>query len=61
MLLSYVKDSSDFIKKVKNIENVVENCILVTLDVRSVHTNNLNNEGLETARKTLKWKACSPE
>ena len=61
MLLSYVKDSSDFIKKVKNIENVVENCILVTLDARSVHTNNLNNEGLETARKTLKWKACSPE
>ena len=50
-LKPYVKDSSDYIRKIRNIENVPENCIPVTLDAPSLYTNNLNNEELKTVKK----------
>ena len=30
---SYIKDSNDFLKKIKNVDNIPENAILVTADV----------------------------
>ena len=47
-LKSYVKDSTDFIRKI--------NSILVTMDVRSLYTNIPNKEGIEAVETTLKRK-----
>ena len=51
-LPSYVKDTTDFINKIKDL-TVPDNAILVTMDVSSLYTNIPNDEGIEAVRETL--------
>ena len=43
---SYIRDTQDFIKKINQIDPLPEGIILATLDVSSLYTNILNQEGL---------------
>ena len=53
-LKSYTKDSTDTINKLKEIQNEIEeDDILVTMDVRSLYTNIPNNEGIQAVREKL--------
>ncbi len=53
-LKSYTKDSTDTIKKISAISNDIrEEDILVTMDVRSLYTNIPNEEGIQAVRDTL--------
>ena len=45
-LLPHKKDTTDFIKRLRELGRVPENCILATLDVSSLYTNIDTNEGL---------------
>ena len=60
-LRSYVKDSTDFIRKINNLERIPKNSILVTLDVRSLYTNIPNNEGIKAVETALKQKIVLTE
>ena len=51
-LPSYVKDTTDFINKIKDLD-VPSNSILVTMDVSALYTNIPNNEGIDAVRNTL--------
>ena len=55
-LKSYVKDSTNFIWKINNVEKVSGNGILVTIDVRSLYTNIPNKEGIEAVKQPRKEK-----
>ena len=55
-LKSYVKDSTNFIWKINNVEKVSGNGILVTIDVRSLYTNIPNKEGIEAVKQPGKEK-----
>ena len=55
-LKSYVKDSTDFIRKINSMEKIPDNSILVNMDVRSLYTNIPNKEGIEAVETTLKRK-----
>ena len=50
-LKSYVKDSTNFIWKINNVEKVSGNGILLTIDVRSLYTNIPNKEGIEAMKQ----------
>ena len=52
-LPSYVKDTTDFINKVKDIGPLPENSYLVTMDVSSLYTNIPHDEGLDALRENL--------
>ena len=52
-LPSYVKDTTDFINKIKDIRPLPSNSHLVTKDVSSIYTNIPHNEGLHTLRGKL--------
>ena len=48
---SYVRDTTDFLQKLDKIKNIQNDCLLVTLDVKSLYTNIPNNEGIKTVRE----------
>jgi len=50
---SYVKDTTDFLNKIKSIERLPENSIFVTMDVKSLYTNIPNSEGITAVRKAF--------
>lgn len=52
-LPSYVKDTSDFIRKLKSTKLAHANSYLVTLDVSSLYTNIPHDDGLEACRYFL--------
>ena len=57
-LPSYVQDTTDFLKKLDNLpEELPENAILVTMDVRSLYTNVPNQEGIEAVKSYLRARA----
>ena len=43
---SYVRDTQHFISRLKQLRQIPEGALLVTLDVSSLYTNILNHEGL---------------
>lgn len=45
-LPSHIRDTTDFIKRLRRLGKVPENCILCTLDVSSLYTNIDTDEGL---------------
>ena len=49
---TYIKDTSDFIRKVERIQ-VPENALIITLDYESMYTNIVHEEAVESIRKTL--------
>ena len=53
-LKSYVKDTTDFIKKIEAIDHVSDYSYLVSLDVRSLYSNISHKEGIETVKQKLK-------
>ena len=55
-LPSYVKDTTDFLQKLKNIPEVPKDTILVTMDVRSLYTNVPNDEGIEAVKSYLQTR-----
>ena len=50
---SYIKDSGDFMNKVKSIENIPEGSILVTADVVGLYPSIPHEAGLNALRETL--------
>ena len=50
-LKSYVKDSTDFIRKTNSMEKNPDSSILVTMDQRSLYTNILNKVGIHVEKK----------
>ena len=59
-LPSYVKNTTDFINKLENVKDTLEVSILATLDVKALHTNILNHEGIEAVKETLINQAKKP-
>ena len=50
---SYIKDTNDFLSKLKNLKKVPDNAILVTADVVGLYPSIPHNEGLEVLKKQL--------
>ena len=50
---SYIKDSGDFIRKIKNLTDISEGAILVTADVVSLYPSIPHQAGLEALKKVL--------
>ena len=48
---SYVRDTIDFLQKLDKVKNIPNDCLLVTLDVKSLYTNIANNEITKAVRK----------
>ena len=53
---SYIKDLTDFLLKLKDITNLPLQTILVTLDLKPLHTNIPHNEGIEPCRLALEMR-----
>ena len=50
---SYIKDSGDFINKIKSSKNIPEGAILVTADVAGLYPSILQETGLKALREAL--------
>ena len=50
---SYIKDTTDFLNKLRKIEHLPPRTLLVTLDVKSLYTNIPHSEGMEACRAAL--------
>ena len=50
---SYIKDSGDFIKKLKTIDQILQDTIMVTADVVGLHPSIPHDAGPEVIRKAL--------
>ena len=46
-ILSYVKNTQDFLKILEKVKDIPQESLLVTLDVKSLYVNNPNNEGIK--------------
>ena len=51
-ILSYIKDTNDFINKIDNFD-VPPDSFLVTMDVKSLYTSMPNNEGIASVKKDM--------
>ena len=52
-LKSYVKETTDFIKKIEAIDHLSDDSYLVSFHVRSLSTNIPHNEGIEAVKQKL--------
>ena len=50
---SYIKDSGDFIKKINNLDSILENAILVKADVMGLYPSIPHEVGLKALREAL--------
>ena len=50
---SYVKDTSDFLRKINAVEFGQDSSYLVSLDVKSLYTNIPNAEGIKAVKESL--------
>ena len=50
---SYIKDSGDFVRKIKNLTDIPEGAILVTADVVSLYPSIPHQAGLKALKKAL--------
>ena len=48
---SYVRDITDFLQKLGKVKNISHDCLLLTLDVKSLYTNIPNNESIKSAKE----------
>ena len=51
--MSYIKDTNEFLLKLKNLRKVPDNAILITADVVGHYPNIPHNEGLEVLKKRI--------
>ena len=56
-LPSYVKDTTDFICKIKSVPKLSHNSLLVTLDVTSLYTSITHKDGIEAGKYYLNKEA----
>ena len=54
---SYIKDSNDFINKIKNLKNIPSNSILVTADVVGLYPSTPHESGLNAIKEALENRA----
>ena len=52
-LPSYVKNTTDFIKKLDTVKTAPVNCYLVTMDVKSLYTNIPHTEGIDAVKSFM--------
>ena len=50
---SYIRDTTDFLNKIKNIGTIPEKALLVSMDVRALYSNIEHNEGLLSLEEAL--------
>ena len=50
---SCIRDTTDFLQKIKSLERIPQDAILVTLDVRSLYSNIKHDEGLSALKECL--------
>ena len=50
---SYIRDTTDFLLKVKSLSNLSSDAMLVTLDISSLYTNIPHQEGIAACREAL--------
>ena len=50
---SYVQDTADFLRKINQIDYVLDNPYLVSLDIKSLYTNIPNAEGIKSIKTSL--------
>ena len=50
---SYIKDTNDFLKKLKSLPKLPDNTILCTIDVVGLYPNIPNEDGLKVLREAL--------
>ena len=48
---SYIKDSNDFIRKTKNLKDILQDALLVTADVVGLYPSTLHEAGLKALKK----------
>ena len=48
---SYIKDTTDFLKRLSRFDNIPDNTILVTLDVTALYSNIPQNDGIGACKK----------
>ena len=53
----YVKDTKDLTNKLEKVESVPEDCLLITLVVKSLYPNIPNDQGKKAVRKTYTQRA----
>ena len=53
---SYIKDTNDFLKKLRSLPNLTDDIILCTVDVAGLYPNIPHDEGLSALRKRLDLK-----
>ena len=51
--MSYIKDTNEFLLKLKNLRKVPDNAILITAVVVGLYPNIPHNEGLEVLKKRI--------
>lgn len=56
---SYVRDTTDFLRKIQSLNNLPNNTILATMDVESLYTNIPHNDGLQAIRNTISDKTTA--
>ena len=57
-LRSYIQDTTNIINKIETVSNhLPQKAILVTMDVKSVYTNELNREGITAVKSVLNTSA----
>ena len=54
---SYIRDSNDFINKIKNLKNIPSNSILVTADVVGLYPSTPHESGLNAIKEALENRA----
>ena len=59
-LRSFVKDTTHFLKLIKDLGNLPPNCLLVTMDVSSLYTNIPTDEGIAAAKNSLNAHRPTP-
>ena len=53
----YIRDSNDFINKIKNLKNIPSNSILVTADVAGLYSSIPHKSGLNAINEALENRA----
>ena len=59
-LPSYIRDTTEFIKRLRALGKLPRNCLLVTLDVSSLYTNTNTDEGLTIVHGPVRSRICIP-
>ena len=50
-ILSYVRDTTDFLQKLDKVKKISNDCLLITLNVNSLYTNIPNSGGIKAVRE----------